>query len=152
MVRLTLPYTKLSLTAYGINYILIPRLSMHTNPRYKGDEFMKINKKLIKGSTSTLVLSLLNQRPMYGYEIIKVIEVKSGGVFSFKEGTLYPILHSLEGEELIEAYWSESEEGRKRKYYKITNKGKSFMEEKKSEWSLFKTSVDKILLEEFSWE
>lgn len=125
---------------------------MHTDSRYKGDEFMKVNKELIKGSTSTLVLSLLNQRPMYGYEIIKVIEVKSGGIFSFKEGTLYPILHSLEGEEMIEAYWSESEEGRKRKYYKITDKGRLYMEEKKNEWSTFKNAVDKILWEGFAWE
>ncbi|MCM0647968.1 helix-turn-helix transcriptional regulator [Clostridium swellfunianum] len=106
---------------------------------------MKINKELLKGSTATLVLSLLNSRPMYGYEIIKVIETKSNGIFSFKEGTLYPILHSLEGDEMIEAYWSDSEEGRKRKYYKITDKGRNHMEERKEEWSLFSNTVNKVL-------
>ncbi|MEG0775407.1 helix-turn-helix transcriptional regulator [Clostridium sp.] len=111
---------------------------------------MKINKELLKGSTTTLVLSLLNSRPMYGYEIIKVIELKSNGVFSFKEGTLYPILHTLEGEAMIESYWNESEGGRKRKYYKITEKGKLHMEDKKDEWSLFRKAVDKILWEEVS--
>jgi PadR family transcriptional regulator, regulatory protein PadR len=109
---------------------------------------MKIDKELIKGSTTTLVLSLLNNRPMYGYEIIKVIELKSNGVFSFKEGTLYPILHALEGKSMIESYWNESAGGRKRKYYKITEKGKLQMEEKKVEWSLFHQTVNKILLEE----
>lgn len=109
---------------------------------------MKINKELLKGSTTTLVLSLLNSRPMYGYEIIKVIELKSNGIFSFKEGTLYPILHSLEGDSMIESYWSEGEGGRKRKYYKITEKGKLHMEDKKDEWSLFSKAVDKILWEE----
>lgn len=109
---------------------------------------MKINKELLKGSTTTLVLSLLNSRPMYGYEIIKVIELKSNGIFSFKEGTLYPILHSLEGAAMIESYWSEGDGERKRKYYKITEKGKLHMEDKKDEWSLFSKAVDKILWEE----
>ena len=106
---------------------------------------MKINKELLKGSTTTLVLNLLNSRPMYGYEIIKVIEAKSNGIFSFKEGTLYPILHSLEGDAMIEAYWSDSTESRKRKYYKITDKGRLHMEEKKEEWSIFSKTVDKVL-------
>jgi PadR family transcriptional regulator, regulatory protein PadR len=106
---------------------------------------MKINKELLKGSTATLVLSLLNTRPMYGYEIIKVMETKSSGIFSFKEGTLYPILHSLEADGIIEAYWNDSEEGRKRKYYKITDKGRLHMEEKKEEWSVFSKTVDKVL-------
>lgn len=57
---------------------------------------MKVNKELLKGSTSILILSLLNNRPMYGYELIRVMEEKSNGVFSLKEGTLYPLLHSLE--------------------------------------------------------
>jgi PadR family transcriptional regulator, regulatory protein PadR len=106
---------------------------------------MKINKELLKGSTATLVLSLLNTRPMYGYEIIKVMESKSSGIFSFKEGTLYPILHSLEADGIIEAYWNDSEEGRKRKYYKITDKGRLHMEDKKEEWSVFSKTVDKVL-------
>lgn len=106
---------------------------------------MKINKELLKGSTSTLILSLLNSRAMYGYEIIKVMEIKSNGIFSFKEGTLYPILHSLEADGLIEAYWSEGDGGRKRKYYKLTDKGRLFMEEKKEEWSTFKSAVDEVL-------
>jgi PadR family transcriptional regulator, regulatory protein PadR len=106
---------------------------------------MKINKELLKGSTATLVLSLLNTRPMYGYEVIKVMETKSSGIFSFKEGTLYPILHSLEADGIIEAYWNDSEEGRKRKYYKITDKGRLYMEERKEEWSVFSKTVDKVL-------
>ena len=106
---------------------------------------MKINKELLKGSTTTLVLSLLNNRPMYGYEIIKVMELKSSGIFTFKEGTLYPILHSLEGDSMIESYWEEGEVGRKRKYYKLTQKGKLHMEEKKDEWLIFRQAIEKIL-------
>lgn len=57
---------------------------------------MKVSKELLKGSTATLILSLLNEKPMYGYEMIKELESKSEGIFSFKEGTIYPILHTLE--------------------------------------------------------
>lgn len=106
---------------------------------------MKINKELLKGSTATLILSLLDSKPMYGYEIIKEIDKKSNGIFNFKEGTLYPILHSLEADEIIEAYWSEGEGARKRKYYKITDKGKLYIKEKKEEWATFRTAVDKVL-------
>ncbi len=77
---------------------------------------MKINKELLKGSTTILILSLLNRKNMYGYEMIKEIEERSKGIFSFKEGTLYPILHSLENENFIEAYWDEGEGKRNGKW------------------------------------
>jgi PadR family transcriptional regulator, regulatory protein PadR len=111
----------------------------------KGGVFMKISKELLKGSTSTLILSLLNSKQMYGYEIIKELEMKSDGIFSFKEGTIYPILHNLEDKGLIVSYWGEGNGNRKRKYYKINDKGKKFIQEKKEEWSSFKTAVDRVL-------
>ncbi|MFL0248412.1 PadR family transcriptional regulator [Candidatus Clostridium stratigraminis] len=108
---------------------------------------MKVNKELLKGSTVILILSLLDKKSMYGYEMIKAMDEKSNGVFSFKEGTLYPILHTLENENLVEAYWFESEEGRKRKYYKLTDKGRLSLKEKEKEWDLFRSTVDKVLLD-----
>jgi len=105
---------------------------------------LKINKELLKGSTVGLVLKMLDQKDMYGYEIIKEMELKSGGVFEFKEGTLYPILHNLESDELVEAYW-EVKESRKRKYYKITHKGQKLLSEKNQEWTLFRNAVDRVL-------
>lgn len=113
---------------------------------------MKINKELLKGSTVILILTLLDRKPMYGYEMIKEIEKKSGGVFSFKEGTLYPILHSLEAEEMVESYWDEGEGNRKRKYYRITSKGKSGLKQKQDEWTTFRTAVDQVLMEGIVWE
>ena len=77
---------------------------------------MKISKELAKGSTGLLVLSVISKTDMYGYQIIKTLEVMSENVFSLNEGTLYPILHSLEKEGSLESYWCEAE-GRKRKYY-----------------------------------
>ena len=108
---------------------------------------MKINKELLKGSTSILVLSLLQRNEMYGYQIIKEMDLKSSGVFAFKEGTLYPILHNLEEENLVESFWKEGENSRKRKYYRITKKGRGALKEKEEEWTLFTSTVNKIITE-----
>ena len=105
---------------------------------------MKISKELAKGSTGLLVMSVISKRDMYGYQIIKTIENASEEVFTLNEGTLYPILHSLEAEGSLEAYWSECE-GRKRKYYKITEKGLKELSGREQEWNTFSTAVKKVL-------
>ncbi|WP_274651150.1 PadR family transcriptional regulator [Paenibacillus humicola] len=105
---------------------------------------MKINKELMKGSTVILILTLLENKDMYGYEMTKEIERRSNGIFTFKEGTLYPILHTLEAERYVESYWIE-EGGRKRKYYRITKEGRNQLGEKQREWSLFRTAVDRVI-------
>lgn len=113
---------------------------------------MKVNKELLKGSTVILVLNLLEREPMYGYQMIKEIEKKSSGVFMFKEGTLYPILHSLEAHGMVESYWWGNEGSRQRKYYRITNKGNHCLKEKEQEWVTFRSAVDKILAgETYAW-
>ena len=109
---------------------------------------MKVSKELVKGSTPILVLSLLRRKAMYGYEIIKEIEIKSSGVFNFKEGTLYPILHGFEDNEMVESFWIEGENSRKRKYYKITDKGIKFLKEREEEWQVFSSTVSKIVMED----
>ena len=105
---------------------------------------MRINKELMKGSTVTLILKLLERREMYGYELTKELERYSNGLFSLKEGTLYPILHTLENANEVEAYWLE-QEGRKRKYYRITEQGRCVLLAKKEEWRLFRNTVDLVL-------
>jgi len=106
---------------------------------------MKISKELAKGSTGLLVLSVLSEEEMYGYRIIQVIAARSETVFTMNEGTLYPILHALEKEGLLQSYMAESEVGRKRKYYKITPGGLLFLKEKKAEWRAFTAAVDKVI-------
>ncbi|WP_425446898.1 PadR family transcriptional regulator [Dethiothermospora halolimnae] len=106
-----------------------------------------MNKELLKGSTETLILSLLSNEPMYGYGLIKKLNVISDGVFKLKEGTLYPILHSLEKKKLVEAYWEKKENSRKRKYYKITKKGQKELSSKEKEWNTFSKTVNKVLRE-----
>ncbi len=106
---------------------------------------MKISKELAKGSNELLVLSVISKGDMYGYQIIKTIEQTSNNVFQMKEGTLYPILHSLESNKYLKSYWCEVD-GRKRKYYKITNKGLKQFEEKKEEWDVFSSAVKNVLV------
>lgn len=107
---------------------------------------MRISKELAKGSTGLLVLGVLSKREMYGYQIIKTVELMSENVFQMNEGTLYPILHSLEREEFLTAYWAENEEtGRRRKYYKITEKGLKELAAQKQEWDTYQTAVNRVL-------
>lgn len=90
---------------------------------------MKVNKELLKGSTGMLILTLLDKQDLYGYQLIKELERMSEGTFALKEGTLYPILHSMETERWLESYWEEAE-GRKRKYYRITDSGRRQLQER----------------------
>lgn len=105
---------------------------------------MKYSKELLKGSTSLLVLNILKRDDLYGYRIIRELEMASENAFSMTEGTLYPILHALEKENYLESYWREFD-GRNRKYYHITRKGLRALEEKKQEWESFSASVTKVL-------
>ncbi|MFC5530155.1 PadR family transcriptional regulator [Cohnella yongneupensis] len=105
---------------------------------------MAINKELLKGSTVIMILTMLSEQEMYGYEIIKEMERKSNGVFIFKEGTLYPILHGLETEDWVTSYW-QTHDSRKRKYYRITKSGQALLQEKVKEWNLFRNAVDGVL-------
>ncbi len=105
---------------------------------------MKINKELMKGSTPMMVLSVIAGEDMYGYKIIKELEERSENTFCLKEGTLYPILHALEDGGFVDSYWVDMG-SKKRKYYKITRKGKSALKEKKQEWQEYSTAVSKVL-------
>lgn len=112
---------------------------------------MKISKELAKGSTGMLVLSVISRSEMYGYQIIKTVEMMSENVFQMNEGTLYPILHALEKEDYLTSRWVESEDnGRKRKYYKITEKGLKELASQKQEWEAYSTAVGKVLSGELS--
>ncbi len=106
---------------------------------------MAINKELLKGSTSMLILDLLSKQDMYGYQMTKTLESISDHTFTLKEGTLYPILHSLEKDKMIESYVEDTESARKRKYYRITKDGLNLLSEKKQEWNLFSTTINKVI-------
>lgn len=105
---------------------------------------MKVSRELLKGSTNMLVLSLLENENMYGYQMIKKLSEKSKNVFEFQEGTLYPILHSLEEKNYISSYWDNTE-SKKRKYYTITKEGRKHLKEKKEEWKTFSSGVNQVV-------
>ena len=106
---------------------------------------MKINKELIKGSTSILILSLLENEDMYGYQITQLLKEKSEKVFELKEGTLYPMLHGLENENAVESYWFDADNGKRRKYYKITSDGRKLLSRKKNEWQAYTKAVNSVI-------
>jgi len=104
-----------------------------------------INSELLKGSMVTLILKTLQKKPMYGYQIMKELVGSSGGHLEVKEGTLYPILHSLETDGAVESEWSQDQGERRRKYYKLTKKGRALLKEKASQWEAFRSVMDKVL-------
>ncbi len=91
-----------------------------------------------------LVLSLLENEDMYGYQMIKKLKEKSQNIFEFQEGTLYPILHNLEERNYICSYWDDTG-SKKRKYYSITKEGKKHLKEKKQEWQTFSSGVNQVV-------
>lgn len=97
------------------------------------------------GSAAMLVLALLKDGEMYGYQIIEELARRSENVFQFKEGTLYPVLHGLEKDHLLSAREAEAPSGRVRRYYAITEKGLRALEEKEREWTTFSRAVSAIL-------
>lgn len=105
---------------------------------------MAIDKSLISGSTSMLVLRLLEEKDMYGYEMIETLEARSNNVFTLKAGTLYPLLHALEEKNFLTSYESEVN-GKIRKYYSITKGGKKYLRSKKEEWQEYQAAVLNVL-------
>jgi len=97
-----------------------------------------------KGSLAPLILQNLRRGPNHGYRIAQDIKQKSKGVLDFKEGTLYPALHGLEGKGMIESY-TQDENGRTRCYYKLTEKGKRSLAKEKQEWLRFSSAINLLL-------
>ena len=106
---------------------------------------MAPRRDLIKGSSNSLLLCLLEEQPMYGYQIVKELEARSQGYFKFKEGTLYPALYRLEKSGLILGEWQMPPNGRQRKYYYITDKGRFKLAADKAQWQDFFDAMKLII-------
>ncbi|WP_462412953.1 PadR family transcriptional regulator [Neobacillus sp. Marseille-QA0830] len=102
-----------------------------------------MDKEMLKGSIDLLLLSLISQRDLYGYEIMKILRETSGEQYEMGEGTLYPALKRLEKKEWIESYWTDTDSGR-RKYYHLTDNGAAELEEKRKNWSLVQNLVRRV--------
>lgn len=105
---------------------------------------MAIDKSLISGSVTMLLLRLLDERDMYGYEMIATLRERSQNVFELKAGSLYPLLHGLEDKNVVTSYEKEVM-GKVRKYYSLTKEGNKVLEHKKKEWKEYAKAVTDVL-------
>ncbi len=101
----------------------------------------KIRGQLLKGTTPLLVLSVLRDGELYGYEIAQRVRERSGGAFAPSEGSLYPALHSLEADGALQAEWRDSDKGPRRRYYRITPTGSGLLAEHEAEWAAFSVGM-----------
>ena len=105
---------------------------------------MKIDKSLLSGSMAMLLLRLLAEEDLYGYQMIEELERRSDSTFTLKAGTLYPILHSLEMQGAITSY-EKQVSGRTRKYYRLTREGRALLEQKAREWDALARGVALVM-------
>ncbi len=103
--------------------------------------------QLLKGTTTLLILGVLRDRELYGYEIAAEIRSRSRAAIEPGEGWLYPALHRLETEGALEASWRVSTVGPRRRYYKITPKGAALLASLETEWGAFARSVRLVIAE-----
>lgn len=109
-----------------------------------------INSDLIRGNVTTIILKALLDEDRYGYDILREIEVKSGGQYKLKQPTLYSCLKRLEKQGLISSYWGDESdtEGGRRRYYALTEAGKNYLKKMQSEYEYSRTILDSLLSED----
>lgn len=109
---------------------------------------MRIDRDLTAASVVPLLLLLLEQEESYGYQIIRRIRSSSQQQWEWSEGMLYPVLHRLEQRELIESYWRAAETGRRRKYYRLTKRGRAELQRQKQQWAVVQKTLSSLGLSE----
>ena len=103
-----------------------------------------LSKDLVAASTVPLVLSVLTQGESYGYELIQRVRELSGNRLAWTEGMLYPVLHWMENEDLVESEWREAETGRKRKYYRLRKQGRKALLDEQQQWLTVHETLTKL--------
>jgi DNA-binding PadR family transcriptional regulator len=114
---------------------------MHSSVRRKEPE--RIAKDLVAASATGLVLGILQKGASYGYAIIQEVRELSGGELEWSEGMLYPVLHRMADQGLIEAYEERSESGRKRRYYRLRPEGKRALAEERRQWDVVNAALER---------
>ena len=104
-------------------------------------------RRIKSACSETLVLTLLREREMHGYDMCKEIETRSEGYFSLKHSTLYPLLHRLEKEGLVTSKWAEFDGGKPRKYYTLTRKGIAYHQDTITSWRELVGTISKLMPE-----
>lgn len=108
-----------------------------------------LSKELVAASTVPLVLSVLTEGESYGYALIQRVREASGGKIEWTEGMLYPVLHWMEKEDLIESEWREGDSGRKRKYYRLSRKGRNSLRQERQQWMTVHETLEKLWQPQF---
>lgn len=101
--------------------------------------------RLLWGTVDMMIMDVISRGPTYGYEISQTVLERSQGTFDLKEGSLYPALHRLEQQKILSSYWVDTDEGRRRKYYKLTAAGQRALDARRKEWREFATGVANVL-------
>jgi len=97
-----------------------------------------------KGSAELLVLSLLDGRPRHGYDISKLIQLRSGGALKFHVTSLYPLLYRLEQRGWVDGRWVEKAEQRRRRYYALTPEGRKVLRSQRKSWKSFVAAISRV--------
>ncbi|MEM9020214.1 MAG: PadR family transcriptional regulator [Planctomycetota bacterium] len=105
---------------------------------------MKIERELMRGAAALAVLAVLQDGEMYGYELVKALSKRTDGVLALGQSTLYPMLYNLEAKGLVEARMDKAENGRPRKYYRVTGRGKTRLAADKSQWAALSAALGKL--------
>lgn len=102
---------------------------------------MKIERELMRGAGPMAVLKALEAGERYGYQLVEEIERRTRGALRLGQSTLYPMLYNLEAKALIEANWREGDTGRKRKYYRLTQRGRRELKRRTREWQTVESAM-----------
>jgi PadR family transcriptional regulator PadR len=105
---------------------------------------MTIRSKIARGSAELAILALLEEQPLYGFEIAKRIEERSGGSLRFTMASLYPMLYEMEKRGLVKAQWEANPAGRDRRYYSLTEKGMKELAPLRREWKAFFVALEQL--------
>jgi PadR family transcriptional regulator len=98
----------------------------------------------LKGHLDGMILAVVGSAPAHGYAVIEELKQRSGGVFDLPEGTVYPALHRLEAEGLLASAWADAN-GRRRRVYRLTRRGRAALGERRGEWQRFSHAVEGVL-------
>jgi PadR family transcriptional regulator, regulatory protein PadR len=98
-----------------------------------------------KGSAELLVLSLLEDQPRHGYDISRLIEIRSGGSLRFHVTSLYPLLYRLEEEGMVQGRWIEKAQQRRRRYYSLTSQGRKVLAQQRQSWREFVAAMSRVM-------
>jgi PadR family transcriptional regulator len=122
---------------------VIPRTTMHFGPRH-GRAEMRIDKDLVAASATPLVLAILADDESYGYALAKRVRELSSGELEWTDGMLYPLLHRLVRLGYVTTDWRTSAEGRRRRYYAITNEGRAALADQQRQWMTVTRALDGV--------